>query len=154
MTFRARAWAALLGVVLAACGSDGMSGPPDQEIQSALPMEVNGLLDDRVDANEDPVDWKFFQFDVTDNFFLLVFFDNPEVKAEITIYTGAGNRVASIMHDPQNEFDLLQVPDLREGRYYVSVEIADGASVYTMRSATGSMPMLADGGGNTEPRPE
>jgi len=155
MSRGALAAAALLAVLLGGCGSDGgMVGPPDGEIQSALPMETNGLLDDRIDANEDPIDWKFFQFDVTDNFFLLVFFDNPDVKAEVALYTGAGNRVASTVHDSQNEFDLLQVPDLREGRYYVRIEVSQGVSVYTIRSAPGSMPMLGDGGGNTEPRPE
>lgn len=141
-------------LALASCGASmAITGAKDQSIQTALPMEPNGLLDDRVDAEHDPVDWKFFQNEVTDSVFMMFFFDEAGVSADLTLFTGAGNRVASVRHDSSSEFDLLQVPDLRAGRYYVKIAIAKGASVYTIRSATGHMPMLG-GAVNSEPRPE
>jgi hypothetical protein len=144
---------ALLLILLACSGEVG--GPPeDDAIQTALPMEVNGILDDRVSADDDALDWKYFQYEVQQDLYLLFFFDEPGVKVEMTLFTGAGNRVASLAHDPSNEFDLLQVPDLRQGRYYLQIEAESGASVYTIRSSAGEMPMLLGSGPNTEPRPE
>jgi hypothetical protein len=154
---RRAAFVALLLVVaiVPSCGGDtAAGGAADGEIQTALPMEQNGLLDDRIDADDDPEDWKFLQVDVQDDVFLLFFFDNPKIEAEVGLYTGAGNRVASTRHDAQNEFDLLQAPSLAEGRYYVKIEAASGSSVYTVRSATGQMPLLGGSEGSTEPRPE
>ena len=150
-----RVVALLLSVFsMSACGAGAViTGAKDHSIQTAQPMEPNGLLDDRVDAEHDPVDWKFFQNEVTDSVFMMFFFDNVGVSADLTLFTGAGNRVVSVRHDPSAEFDLLQVPDLREGRYYVKVAISKGASVYTIRSSTGHMPMLG-GAVNSEPRPE
>jgi len=148
--------ALLLAAALAAsCGGESaVGGPADSEIQTALPMEQNGIVDDRIDADEDPEDWKFLQIDVQDDVFLLFFFDNEKIAAEMALYTGAGNRLASVRHDGANEYDLIQVPSLAEGRYYVRVEASEGSSVYTIRSATGQMPLMGNSEGNTEPRPE
>ncbi len=156
MSRRGPCLALLLAVAFVpACGGDtSAGGAADGEIQTALPMEQNGLLDDRIDADEDPEDWKFLQVDVQDDVFLLFFFDNPKLEAEVGLYTGAGNRVVSTRHDAQNEYDLLQAPSLAEGRYYVKIEASSGTSVYTVRSATGQMPMMGGSEGNTEPRPE
>jgi hypothetical protein len=144
----------ILGLGVSACGAGlAKTGAKDHSIQTAQPMEPNGLLDDRVDAEHDPVDWKFFQNEVIDSVFFMFFFDDSKVSAEMTLFTGAGNRVASVRHNPSVEFDLMQVPDRREGRYYLKVAIAKGASVYTIRSAVGHMPILG-GAVNSEPRPE
>jgi len=148
---------ALLPAVVAfapSCGDTSAAGAGDGEIQTALPMEPNGLLDDRVDADDDPDDWKFVQVDQQDDLFLLFFFDNPRIQAEVALYTGAGNRVVSTRHDAANEYDLLQAPSLAEGRYYVHVTASSGSSVYTIRSSMGQMPLMSSDGGNTEPRPE
>ncbi len=156
MTARFASLALLAMAALASsCGGDtAVGGPADGEIQTALPMEPEGLLDDRIDADDDPEDWKFIQIDQQDDLFLLFFFDNPKVDAEMALYTGAGNRVASTRHDAANEYDLIQVPSLAEGRYYVRIEATSGGSVYTIRSAVGQMPLMNGGEGNTEPRPE
>ena len=139
---------------IGSCGGEVGGPPEDDAIQTALPMEVHGILDDRISADDDALDWKYFQYEVQQDLYLLFFFDEPGVKVEMTLLTGAGNRVASISHDPSNEFDLLQAPDLRQGRYYLQIEADSGTSVYTIRSSAGEMPMLLGGGPNTEPRPE
>jgi hypothetical protein len=154
LSARALTLSLFVSLSMLSCGPGAAyNGAKDHNIQTAQPMEQNGLLDDRLDAEHDPVDWKFFQNDVTDSIFMMFFFDEARVSAEMTLFTGAGNRVASVRHDPSAEFDLLQVPDLREGRYYVKLSVSKGATVYTIRSSTGHMPMLG-GAVNSEPRPE
>jgi hypothetical protein len=140
-------------LALVACGG-GSAQVDDSKTPSALPMEVNGLLDDRIDADGDPVDWKYFQLETDQDVFLFFFFDDPDVKADLALFTGAVNRVASVPHQASAEYDLLQAPNLRAGKYYLRVKAASGASVYTIRSAGGDKPNLFQSGGNTEPRPE
>ena len=148
---------ALLIITLStiACGAaEQFKGPDDGKIANAVPLELNAILDDRVGEDEqDTVDWKFFEMPYDDNFYCAVFWDNEKIKATMTIFSGSGTRMTGIDHTAALDYDKL-LYHLKPGKYYLQIASKEGASVYTMKCGSGSMPPSLLGGGNTEPLPE
>ncbi|MBL6975875.1 MAG: hypothetical protein ISR64_09110 [Deltaproteobacteria bacterium] len=122
------------------------------ETRSAAGEIVPGITtDDKVSAKWDAVDWKRFAVNTPTPATVNVYWDNPGVKARITVRDMFGGPVAEMDHAVDAPRDTMSGLSLREGTYFLEIEAKGGSSVYTVELFLGDPEA---GGSYGVPRPE
>ncbi|MDP6946686.1 MAG: hypothetical protein QF464_21230, partial [Myxococcota bacterium] len=122
------AWTSLL--VGCGPGFNEMSGD-DVKRRGALPIMPDVPGDDRVSSEQgDHTDWKTFELGAEDNVRIRLWWDDPEVEAQLSLYSGRGRGLGDVTHEPGARYDELGPIGLGAGQYFLKIETTDGVSVY------------------------
>jgi hypothetical protein len=144
--------AALVSLTLlfaAACGGPKESEKTGDETKSAaVEIPTGTTVDDKITAGEDPVDWKRFEVETRSPARIGIWWDNPDVAAEVTVRDMFGGAVGRAVHSKGAPKDEITA-DLRDGTYFIEVVAKNGKSVYTIEVMLGDQPSSSG-----VPRPE
>ena len=151
-------WVSSIGAIvfvlaLGACGAsmDEKSGG-DELRGSAGEIPVNQPADDRVSAEQgDHTDWKAFALEAAATVKLEIWWDNPQVAANVALFDQFGTAQGRLNHRKGQRKDILGPVPLGEGSWFVRVQATEGASVYTVEVTTSDAPRKGSGSGG---RPE
>ena len=134
---------ALLVILLLGCGPkpDQNSGGDEKKAKAGT-LELGVPAHDRVDRKGgDSTDWKRFAVDIYEtDLTLRVWWDNPNVRATITLYDMFGAKLYALTHKLGEKKESWGNIRIRKGEYFVRVNASSGDSVYTLELKTGDMP--------------
>lgn len=138
-------------VLLFGCGPgfNAMSGD-DAKRAGAVAFGVGAPSDDRVSAGQgDHTDWKSFELADEANVRIRIWWDNPAVEAHLFLFDERARGLGDLPHEPDKRYDELGPVGLASGTYFVKIEAAGDASVYTIEVLTEG----GAGGGSGGSRP-
>jgi len=130
-----------------------MCGGPKEETgdevkSAAVEIPTGTTVDDKVSSSGDPVDWKRFEVEVRTPAKIGIYWDNPDISAEVTLRDIFGGPVGSVVHAKGAPADYITA-ELRDGTYFLEIRAKQGSSVYTVEV------LLGEASSNSGvPRPE
>ncbi len=131
-------------------GFNAVSGD-DAKRAGAMAFAPGSPSDDRVSAGQgDHTDWKSFELDDDSNVRIRIWWDDPGVDAHVFLLDERAKGLADLPHEPDKRYDEMGPIGLPAGMFYVKIEAAGGASVYTLEVLTDEG---AGGGGSSKSRP-
>ncbi|MEC9071044.1 MAG: hypothetical protein VX938_01640, partial [Myxococcota bacterium] len=106
----------------------------DARRSAAQDVNTDEPLDDRVSAKQgDHTDWKRFELPTSASLTLRFWWDDPSVRASVQLRDEHGSLLHEAVHQSSRAEEIFGPVDLGPGAYFLQIEAASGASVYTFR---------------------
>ena len=142
--FRATRWlaTAVAFTLFLGCGPkpDENSGGDEKKAKAGV-IKLGEPAHDRVDRpGGDSTDWKRFAVDVYEtDLTLRIWWDNPNVRATVTLYDMFGSQLYALTHKIGERKESWGNIRIRKGEYFVKVTASSAESVYTLELKTADM---------------
>lgn len=142
--FRNLGWLTVIVSVFLCLGCppkpDQNSGGDEKKAKAGV-IELGVPAHDRVDRpGGDSTDWKRFAVEVYEtDLTLRIWWDNPNVRATVTLYDMFGSQLYALTHKLGERKESWGNIRIRKGEYFVKVTASSAESVYTLELKTAEM---------------
>jgi len=118
--------------VLGACRTPEGEATGDEVRSAAIEIVPGSIVDDKVAARGDPVDFKRFQVGPLTPCTINVYWDNPAIDAHLSLRDQFGGLVAELAHANGAPKDTIGPIPLKDGTFFLEITAKKGASVYSV----------------------